>query len=738
MTRPEKHLAPRKKVLFYVILVLFPFLILLTIELFLRLFQYGGNLDLFITGPEEQIAHYWMCNPNIGERYFFRQNTKPSPPKDLFLKEKPENGYRIFALGGSTTAGFPYGYNVMFPRILNYRLAQVFPEHHIEVVNTAMSAVCSYTLCDFMDEILAQKPDALLIYAGHNEFYGALGVGSLESLGRNPKLIYLYLKLQRLKLFLLVRNVIGSIQKTVDKVAAGSSDIDPSSTLMARIVAEQSIPYKSELYERGLQQFEQNMRRILEKAQAHKIPVYLSELVSNIKDQPPFVSVKQDSFPTAKHAFDIGRKLLTQGDYQDARTALFLAKDLDALRFRATEEMNDIIHRLGREYNVPVVAMKTHFEAYCEHQLIGHELILEHLHPNIRGYFVMAEAFLKALREQGAVSATWDASRLRPWEENLNTWGLTALDTVSANLAITYLKGGWPFQPAMMPNRTLENYQPATRLDSIALRILVDSNYSEVVGHLDMGEYYEKLGQYDKAFEEYKAAYYIIPFELEFYEKAVRTLLRQQKTNEAYQILKLSFKYGRTPLTNKWMGQLLVRANYFAQALPYLQNAATELQDDKEILLDLALCYEKTGDVEKAQEIRQQHGFTAVPADSSMDPTPMIYSALMQKAQDYLAAKNYQHAMPLLQRAHEIKPTVFTTKWIGLLYLHFGELQQGADYLEKVIDTQPDDFETHYNLCHAYIKLQNKQRALALLAAMEKLRPQFDDPQNLRKRIENL
>ena len=30
----------------------------------------------------------------------------------------------------------------------------------------------------------SQEPDAVLIYAGHNEYYGALGVGSTESLGR--------------------------------------------------------------------------------------------------------------------------------------------------------------------------------------------------------------------------------------------------------------------------------------------------------------------------------------------------------------------------------------------------------------------------------------------------------------------------------------------------------------------------------------------------------------------------
>ena len=28
-----------------------------------------------------------------------------------------------------------------------------------------------------------KKPDLIIIYAGHNEYYGALGVGSVETLG---------------------------------------------------------------------------------------------------------------------------------------------------------------------------------------------------------------------------------------------------------------------------------------------------------------------------------------------------------------------------------------------------------------------------------------------------------------------------------------------------------------------------------------------------------------------------
>ncbi|NOY59156.1 MAG: hypothetical protein GXO75_09510, partial [Calditrichaeota bacterium] len=146
----HSEIDPKRRRLFYAIMLLVPVLIIVFLEIGLRVFQYGGSSALFVSAPGE-LANYKMCNWDVGRRYFFMQSTVPNPSKDVFLKKKPENGYRIFVLGGSTAAGYPYGDNVMFSRILYYRLSDAFPEKYIEVVNTAMSAINSYTLLDFMD-----------------------------------------------------------------------------------------------------------------------------------------------------------------------------------------------------------------------------------------------------------------------------------------------------------------------------------------------------------------------------------------------------------------------------------------------------------------------------------------------------------------------------------------------------------------------------------------------------------
>ncbi len=176
-------LSLRKKRVFFVMVLSLPLVIFILLELLLQLINYGDNLDLFIDAPAD-FPQYQMANPKVARRFFNRVTAVPSPPMDLFLKHKPAKGYRIFVLGGSTAAGYPYSANVLFSRILQRRLSDAFPERKIEVINLAMSAINSYALLDFMDEVLNKQADLILIYAGHNEYYGALGVASAESIAK--------------------------------------------------------------------------------------------------------------------------------------------------------------------------------------------------------------------------------------------------------------------------------------------------------------------------------------------------------------------------------------------------------------------------------------------------------------------------------------------------------------------------------------------------------------------------
>lgn len=102
----QVRLSGFKKLLFNVILISLPFIILLIIEIFLRIFNYGENYRLFVDFPGHDYSAYRFINPDIGRKYFQRISYN-RPCGDMFLKEKPENGFRIFVLGSSTVLGRP-------------------------------------------------------------------------------------------------------------------------------------------------------------------------------------------------------------------------------------------------------------------------------------------------------------------------------------------------------------------------------------------------------------------------------------------------------------------------------------------------------------------------------------------------------------------------------------------------------------------------------------------------------
>jgi tetratricopeptide (TPR) repeat protein len=595
----------QKKRLFSIILLLIPVIFFVILELILNIANYGGNLDLFISGEGEYSA-YKTCNQNVGFRYFSKQGSAPAPPLDLFLKEKPENCYRIFVLGGSTTAGYPYGNNLMFTRILQKRLANRFPERKIEMVNTAMAAINSYTFVDYMDEILSNEPDALLIYAGHNEFYGALGVASSESIGKYRSVILLYLKLKNFKIFLLLRKIINGITGGIRKIFGNESTGIPTATLMERLVADQNIAFGSSVYQRGKNQFRQNLNFVLEKAKKAGKPVLVSELVSNIRDQPPFVSLVTNDYPPALELYNEAVKQKDQGNHDIARQKYLLAKDLDALRFRASEEFNQIIHQLCKQYGMTVVPMKEAFESESENGLIGNNLMLEHLHPNIRGYFVMADAFFQTMYQNRMIAENWGQIRMKDKKYYQENWGYTELDSVYGDLRIQILKGGWPFKEKAAPNIALTNFQAKTRAETLAVKIWNSQSYNLERGHVDLAEYYENRQQYDKAFKEYLALTYLTPLNVSPFLRAADALIKSKNLAKALPLLYHSLKLEESAFAHKWIGQILLERNQVSDALPHLERALKLNPKDAQLLFNLGGAYALDSQYHHAQAVLER------------------------------------------------------------------------------------------------------------------------------------
>ena len=533
---------------FRIALILVPFAFVFSVEGLLRLFHYGGDTKLFVPA-ESPNKSCLRVNPDIGKKYFYRQSTLPLPPNDVFLKRKSRDSFRIFVLGESTALGFPYGNLLMFPRILERRIQDAFPGRRVETVNVSLTAVSSYALLDWMDEILEQKPDAILIYAGHNEFYGALGVGSLESAGRNPAVVRLHLKSLRFKWTWLVRDI---LRRTVSRFhsRSGAGDAPRSGTLMERLAAERSIPEGSELYRLAEIQWEGNLGRIFSKARAAGVPVVIGELVSNVADQGPFLS--SDSWPpaSADSAFQAARGFEVRGRFEEARSAYRRAKDLDLLRFRAPEDFNVIIRRTARRFGAPCVPTWDAFESASPNGLVGGNLMVDHLHPNIDGAFLLADAYYRTLKANSFFGPGWDSQSELPAEYYRRNWPVTELDTTVASLMVRQLENGWPFKTRATENRFLLDFRPGTPVEDLALRVIF-GGMSADRAHFLLARHYEALGDSAKARREYAVIPCLVHIEAYACLDRARSFLRAGLPDQALPLLLKSLETEEIPLARR-------------------------------------------------------------------------------------------------------------------------------------------------------------------------------------------
>jgi tetratricopeptide (TPR) repeat protein len=173
---------------------------------------------------------------------------------------------------------------------------------------------------------------------------------------------------------------------------------------MAKVAKHKNIAFGSELYEAGLQQFQRNMALVLDKYQAAGIPVFISSVASNLADQAPFSSEPMQAeiktSPTSANVFyQQGKKFIAEGEYEKAKQALTKARDYDLLRFRAPSAINTIINDLSKPQSVYFVDANQQLVDAAQHNIIGNDLMLEHLHPTINGYFIIADSFYKALQQ---------------------------------------------------------------------------------------------------------------------------------------------------------------------------------------------------------------------------------------------------------------------------------------------------------------------------------------------------
>lgn len=410
----------------------------------------------------------------------------------------------------------------------------------------------------------------------------------------------LALGLLKFKTFLLARNLYASI--TTRAALPSSQD----ATLMEHVVGQGAIPYGSSAYDQAREVYRENLERIIAAARSRSVPIMFTALVSNLRTHAPFRPVFAEGTPMearAQHAalmrsadsliamgdargafersshavrldsthaggwFSQGTAAYALGRYDTADREFRRAKDLDALRFRATEDFQGVLFSVCAEQGVPVIRADSAFGAASPHGIPGSELMTDHLHPNIRGYFLIGKVMAEAIRGDGLLSPPdhWRTGRDLTDEEYMARSTVSDFDSLCGVIRVELLMQHWPF-----PSHGGETgYTPATPEAVIAYAYVLNMRAWSLARY-DMASHYEKLHRFDLARRECLAIAKAAPFSYEPLLRAADYLRMEGNAADAERYYRLSFQTENNPFARMKLAVVLLEGERSQEAAEQL------------------------------------------------------------------------------------------------------------------------------------------------------------------------
>ena len=630
------RLTPRKKAVFFLITVSIPVVFLVVLEVALRIFGYGVSMSLFKKHVVWGKTYYQM-NPDVKYRYFGTSRFQPATTPTFFQVPKPKGVYRIFCLGESTTAGYPFYFNGAFPAYLQTRLDLLFPNRKIEVINLGMVATNSYTALDITRELARYQPNLIIYYGGHNEFYGALGVASNLSVGSYRAITELYLKLVRLRTFQLVRNVIQGIVG----LFVHQNNNYARGTEMQQVAHGRLVPYESSMYKATYRIFKDNLEAMKRYCRSEGIPIIMGTQVSDLRDQPPFVSgntpgMSEPAVTVFQALFKDGIALQSEGEWDSAATdyrkaialnplyadahyrlaqcldttgsrlkalqQYTIARNYDELRFRTDSNFNGLIRSMNNNKYCFVADVVKAFKAASPDSLIGHNLIFEHLHPNSRGAFLIAKCYADVMSRAGLLASqkAWEAadtvSEAEIWHDRL----VTTIDEDMAKASVDWLTSGWPFKDKE------PSLRPVPRTDTLEWisEQAVAGKVSWIGAHAEAINYFERRGNWNEVADIYRSLLSLSPLDLQLHSDLAQAYMKDNNYPLAAKTMLSSAEIFPDYQTYKTLGDIMMRLSRPDSAVEFylkMKDFASTQEEKMRSGLVLGYAFARAGQYQDAE-----------------------------------------------------------------------------------------------------------------------------------------
>lgn len=405
------------------------------VEGVLRLVPGLGPAPLVVQRAEQGDKKLLAVNRLYSQRFFFAQQGRLAAAGQMaerfFFAPAPDNLYRVVFVGASTVQGFPHPRRLAAASFLEAMLQDALPERTVEVFNLGITSIASFAVARVVEDALALEPDLVVVYTGHNEFYGIYGAED------QPAPRY-----KRHGYALRQWHLTHLVQGALDLFADGDkADTD----LLKLMAARGAVPPDSPRRRAAERDLYDNLSQIVATCREAHVPLVLCTLAANDAGFAPAGSAAVDLEASQARQWEQwvqgaavrltrdyvapemaeaalqeleqagalsdrsawlwylrGRALERLGQAEEAYTAFRKARDLDTMPWRAPAVHSEIVRSLAREEGVVVADVEAALRAAAPPQGVAWQWMVDHVHFAVPGQVLLAREILKGIAQLDA------------------------------------------------------------------------------------------------------------------------------------------------------------------------------------------------------------------------------------------------------------------------------------------------------------------------------------------------
>jgi len=746
-----------------------PVLCFVLLEIGLRAFGYGYRTEFFV---KIEGGEGYTTNQKHGWRFFPRAIAR-TPVVGYLPAEKPPETCRIFVLGESAAMGVPEP-AFSFGRILETMLREHHPGVRFEVVNAAMTAINSHVILPIARDCARQKGDLFIIYMGNNEVVGPYGAGTVfhDVYSPNRSLIRASIWARATRTGQLVENTAALL--------SGRGE-EPREWGGMAMFLQHLVPADDPRLSKVHGNFRANLTDISRVALRAGARVLLSTVPTNLRDNPPFASVHRNGCsPTERTRWEaiyssatererageysqavekyleaarlddryaelhyrLGRCLLALKQYKEARRHYVLARDLDALRFRADSEINRIIREVAASMEPQGVRLLDAERAFAQSEktqndLPGEGLFYEHVHPNFAGNYLLAKA---AFQQVAAVLPQWAArhgAQGTPpsWNRIAELLPLTGWDQYKMAAEMFALMDQPPFTnqlefPARRARREQQLIELKAKYTSEQARREARGVYLEAIRrrpddlylHLRFAALLREGGDQAGAAEQWRVLIRLVPGVAPWHASLGDALRDKGELDEAVRQEQQALRIDPELATAHFsLGTALERQGKLDQAAARYLEALRLKPNYAEAHNNLGVVLTKRGETQQA----------IAHYSEALRIKPDFAEAHNNLGVAFAKIGQTQQAMVHYSAALGIKPDFAQAHYdLGSALADLGRMQEAIRHYSLALQTQPAYAEAHYGLGLALASLGQVQMAIAHYTEAVRIKPDYAEAHN--------